>query len=82
MHETNAPGWSVIIDHVLSTLPEGFSDRHRLVKALSDVTPHDHPSLAVIKELRFGLDHHLTALRDLPLQESVTADPAANRGAQ
>ena len=58
--------WNHVVQHVIDNLPAEFEKRHKLVSALADVIPNDHPMHDPIAELRFGLDHHATALIDIP----------------
>lgn len=65
MHETAE--WSVIANHVLQTLPPAFDERHKVIRALHHLMPPKHPMAKAVADLRFGLDHHASQLRELNL---------------
>jgi hypothetical protein len=71
-NETNQTDWSVVIEHTVNTLPDGFKHRHALLTALHKVVPTDHPQFPAVKDLLHSLNDHLVGQREFPFSTSTT----------
>ena len=59
--------WTNIVNHVMRSLPSGVDARLSILKSLDEVLPTTHPAAQTVKDSRFGLEHHITQLRELNL---------------
>ena len=59
--------WETVIRHVLMTMPAGVDERSKLLRSLDKLVPAGHELKDQVAQLRFGIDHHLTQLRELAL---------------
>lgn len=69
-----------LVEHVLQTLPGDVDRRHRLIVALDIVVPVDHPLKTDVQNIRFGLDRHISQLRELTLAAADRASAAIQIG--
>lgn len=69
-----------LVEHVFQTLPSDVDRRHRLIAALDIVVPVGHPLKGDVQNIRFGLDHHISQLRELTLAAADRASAAVQIG--
>jgi hypothetical protein len=51
----------------MRTLPAGVEPRLSILKSLDEAIPATHSLAETVKDARFGLEHHITQLRELNL---------------
>lgn len=67
--------WTEIAAHVVNSMPDSLTDRHKILKAVAELIPTDHPARADVTNLLTALNVHMTHEREAQLRLNLTPQP-------